>query len=247
MVTARRVLMLTLTVLAFVAATAAAQMPQSTTQQIPGAPVVTTQKLHGVVVLIEGNNVVVKQSNGELKTIRNVPESKRIMVDGKEVGIHDLQVGTQLTATTTTTTTPITTRTVTVGSGQVRAVSGDTVVLLLPNGDMKTYKVKPDYKFMVDGKEASVYELRPGMTVSAQKITEEPSVEVSANTVVTGHVPPPPPAPAPAPVAEPAPTAAPAPVEAPKKLPKTGSPVPLEGLLGFAFVAGAYAIRKFRG
>lgn len=245
MVTARRVLMLTLTVLAFVAATAAAQMPQSTTQQIPGAPVVTTQHLRGEVVLIEGNNVVVKLANGELKTIHNVPESRRIMVDGKEVGIHDLQVGTQLTATTTTITTPITVRTVTVGSGQVRAVSGDTVVLLLPNGDMKTYKVKPDFKFMVDGKEASVYELRPGMTVSAQKITEEPSVEINANTVVTGHVPPPPPAPAP--VAEPAPAAAPAPVEAPKKLPKTGSPVPLEGLLGLAFVAGSYAIRKFRG
>jgi hypothetical protein len=245
----------TVALTALLAATAAAQMPQTTTEQTKGAATVTTEKMSGEVVLVEGTTVVVKMANGELRTFSNVPESRRATIDGKEVGVRDLKPGTKLSATITKTETPITVRTTTVGTGRVAFVSGSTVILTLPNGENKQYKVKPDYKFNINGKPASVFELRQGMTVSAEKIVEEPKVEIAMDTKVVGQAPAPKaaapaPAPAPAPVAAaPAPAPAPAPAAAPAapaKLPKTASPVPLAGLLGGLFLAVSGALRLRR-
>jgi LPXTG-motif cell wall-anchored protein len=232
---------------ALLAAPAAAQtqMPQTTTEQTKGEATVTTEQMSGEVVKVEGNNLVVKMSSGELRTFSNVPDSRRALIDGKEVGVRDLKPGTKLTATLTKTTTPITVRTTTVGTGKVFFISGPNVILTLPNGECRQYKVTPDYHFMVNGKPATVYELRAGMTVSAEKIVEEPSVEIAMNTQVVGQAPA---AKALARAAEPAaasaPAAAPA-AEPPAKLPKTGSPVPLMGLLGLLLVGGSFAVRMF--
>jgi hypothetical protein len=49
--------------------------------------------------------------------------------------------------------------------------------------------VPPSYKFMVQGKPASVSELRKGMKVSATRIVEEPKTEIETTTVVTGKAP----------------------------------------------------------
>ena len=54
------------------------------------------------------------------------------------------------------------------------------------------YKVAESYRFIVDGMSASVHDLRKGMTVSAQRIVEEPRTEIASNTTVTGEAPPPP-------------------------------------------------------
>jgi LPXTG-motif cell wall-anchored protein len=239
-----------LIVIALLAATAAAQMPQTTTEKIKGAATVTTEKMSGEVVKVEGNTLVVKMSNGELRTFSNVPDSRKALVDGKELGVRDLQPGTRLTATITKTTTPVTVRTTTVGTGTVWMAMGTNVILTLPNGENKQYTVKPDTKFTVNGNPATVYELRPGMVVSAEKIVEEPTVEFATNARVVGQTPgsqyaaPASAAPAGAPV--PSQAAAPAGAAAPAKLPKTGSPVPLAGLLGLLFVGGSFAIRRFR-
>ena len=128
-------------------------------------------------------------------------------------------------------------RTVTVGSGQVWYVAPPTVILTLPNGENRQYKVSDDYKFIVGGRPATVFDLRKGMRVSAQKITEEPRTVVTANTVVTGELPPPvqtaaspPPsaAPVPTPAAEPVRTAEPVPASTPARsqppAPATDSP-----------------------
>ncbi len=263
MTTRRKILIglcMTFAVIVFLAATVAAQMPQTTTEKIKGAATVTTQEMKGTVVQVEGNNLVVKMSDGEIKTFNNVPDSRKAIIDGKEVGVRDLKPGTKLTATITTTTTPVTVRTTTVGSGRVWYVAGTTVILTLPNGENRQYKVARDYKLTVEGRPATVFDLRKGMTVSAEKIVEEPTVEITSGTRVVGEAPAPPPArmaaaepapaPAAAPVAEPAPApaaAAPAAEPAPaKKLPKTGSPVPLMGLLGLLFVGGSYGLRLIR-
>ena len=258
MTTARRILTrlcLTLSVVALLAATVMAQAPQTTTERTEGAATVTTEKMSGEVVQVEGNTLVVKMSSGDLRTFSNIPESRKALIDGKEVGVRDLKPGTTLNATITKTTTPVMVRTTTVGTGKVWYVGGTNVILTLPNGENKQYKVKPDYKFIVNGRPATVFELKPGMTVSAEKIVEEPTVEIATNTQVVGHAPgakpaaPAPvstqaaaPAPAPAPVAAPAP----APPAAPAKLPKTGSPLPLAGLLGFLLIGGSLAIRRYR-
>ncbi|MFZ0592643.1 MAG: LPXTG cell wall anchor domain-containing protein [Bryobacteraceae bacterium] len=236
----------------------AQQMPKQTKEEIKGASTVTTQEASGTVVAVEGNQLVVRMSTGGLRTF-NVPESRKFIVDGKELTVHDLQPGTQLTATVTTTKTPVTDRITTIGSGKVWFVSGNTVIVTLPNGENKMYHVKDSYRFDVNGQKASVHDLRKGMTVSAEKIVEEPRTEIASNTEVTGHAPPPPApkpvvaqAPAPAPAKEEAaPAPAPAPAEVaeakqPAELPKTGSELPLAGVLGLLLTGSAFYIRKLR-
>jgi len=170
---------------------AAAQMPSTTKSSIPGQATVQTETLSGTVVAIEGNHLAVRMSTGEMRTF-DVKPGARATVDGKEIGIEDLKVGTELTASYTTTTTPITDRTVTVGTGRVWHVQGSTVILTLPNGENRMYKVKDDYKFTIEGnKKATVFDLRKGMVISAEKIVEEPRTEIASNRKVTGTAPPP--------------------------------------------------------
>jgi LPXTG-motif cell wall-anchored protein len=192
-------------------------------------------------------------ASGEIRTFSNVPDSRKAIVDGTEVGVRDLQPGTKLTATITKTTTPITIRTTTVGTGKVWFVNAPYVILTLPNGENKEYKVKPDYKFTVDSKPATIHDLRKGMIVSAEKIVEEPSVELATDTKVVGIAP----KKAETAVAHSRPPiagqstasaqgAAPTTGATPTTLPKTGSPLPLTGLMGLLLVGGAGLVRMIR-
>ena len=56
------------------AAPAASQT--SSTQKIAGAAKVTTEKMSGDVVKVEGNSLVVKMTNGELRTFNNIPDTR---------------------------------------------------------------------------------------------------------------------------------------------------------------------------
>jgi hypothetical protein len=236
------------------------QMPRTTKEEIKGAPTVTTQQLKGTVIYVEGNTLVVRTSTGEIRQF-NPPDSRKFVVDGQELTVHELKPGTQLTATVTTTTTPVTERTTTIGTGKVWFVSGNTVIVTLPNKENRMYKVQENYRFTVDGKKASVHDLRKGMIISAEKIVEAPKTEIASNVAVTGHAPPAPKpvvaqsretAPTPPPVrAKPAPAPARAPVESAEakpapRLPKTASPLPLIGLLGLALTAASLGLRKLR-
>jgi len=49
--------------------------------------------------------------------------------------------------------------------------------------------VPASFKFMVEGKPATVHELKQGMKVTATKIVEEPQTELSTETVITGKAP----------------------------------------------------------
>jgi len=254
---------MTLAVTALFAVTATAQ---TTTQQTKGTPTVTTEQLRGEVVKVEGNTLVVKMSNGDLRTFSNIPDSRRATIDGVEVGVRDLKPGTKLTANITKTTTPVTIRTTTVKTAKVWYVSAPHVILTLPDGQNKQYTVKDDFKFIVNGQPATVFDLRAGMNVSAEKIVEEPTVEITTESKVVGQAPVAAAAkpaastakPAasgasstakPAPAAPPPAAAAPAPAPAtaaPAKLPKTGSPVALMGLLGLLMVGGSLALGRVR-
>jgi len=171
---------------------AAAQMPSTTKTSIPGQATVKTETLRGMVVAIEGSHLAVLMSTGEMRPF-DVKPGASDAVAGKEIGIEALKVGTKLMATYTTTATSITDRTVTVGTGRVWHVQGTTVILTLPNGENRMYKVNDDYKFTIEGnKKATVFDLRKGMVISAEKIVEEPRTEIASNTKVTGTAPPPP-------------------------------------------------------
>jgi len=145
--------------------------------------------LEGTVEYVEGNSLVVKMTNGAIRQF-NVPESRKFIIDGKELTVRDLEPKTKLRATVTTTTTPITERTTTVVTGNVWWVAGRTVILTLPSGENRTYNVPDGYKFNIEGnKNATVFDLKKGMRVSAEKILEEPKTEITSNTVVTGSAP----------------------------------------------------------
>ena len=240
---------------------AAPQQPQTTKEALRGNSSTATEHLQGTVEYVEGSTLVVRMADGGIREF-NVPDSRRFIIDGKEVAVQELKPGTKLRATTITTKTPVTERTTTVGTGKVWWVSGKTVILTLPNGENRQYTVKDDYKFTVNGvKNASVFDLRKGMTISAEKIVEEPKTEIVSNTVVTGRAPAPPaprpvvartppPAPAPAevaparpaPVEVPAPAPAPVAAEAPTELPHTASNVPLVGVLGLLLLGAGLGL-----
>jgi hypothetical protein len=257
----------TVIALASTAAKAQQKMPETTSHTIAGTPEVTTEQLHGTVLYVEGNRLVVRMANGQIREF-DPPESRKFVIDGKELSVGDLKPGTKLTGTITTTKTPVTERTRTVGTGKVWWINGRTVILTLPNGENKTYTVQAHYKFIIDGRPADVSELRKGMTVSAEKIVEVPRTEIASNTTVVGQAPPPPQPKAatvvkaqPAPAVEPAPAPVqtaqahqpPAPAEVtpsapePKQLPHTGSQIPLVGLLGLILTFAGLGLRKIAG
>src|SRR5688572_18738134 len=118
----------------------AQQMPRTTKDEIRGNATVKTEQLSGDVVVVEGNKLVVKMSDGDIRYFEP-PASRRFVIDGKDLTFRQLKTGTKLQATVTTTTTPITERTTTVGTGKVWFVSGNNVILTLPNGENRQYKV----------------------------------------------------------------------------------------------------------
>ena len=216
------------------------------TSTTAGQPTKTVQVERGEVVSVAGNDLFVKMENGDIRHFPNVPESARVTVDGQQLGIHDLKPGMKLQRTITTTSTPKTVTTVETVTGTVFWVSPpSSVSLRLEDGTVQQFKIPKGQKFTIDGKETDAFGLRKGMKVSATRITESPEVVVSQQRKVTGTAPTPPPADVPILVAKAQPV--PAPTEtAPEKLPKTGSMIPLLGLLGLLSLGMSLGLRILR-
>jgi LPXTG-motif cell wall-anchored protein len=223
---------------------------QSNTTTTAQTPTVQTQVEKGEVVYVEGNDLVVKMEDGTLRHIANVPESARVTVDGQQLGIHDLKVGMKLQRTITTTTTPKTITTVQSVTGKVWHVSPpNSVILTLADGKNQSFKIPKNQKFNVDGQMVDAWGLKKGMTISATKVVEEPITVVSQNKTLTGQLPPPPPPPPDVPILVvfvPAPAPAEVAAAAPAELPKTGSELPLIGLLGFLALTSSVGLRMAR-
>jgi RNase P/RNase MRP subunit p29 len=205
---------------------------------------------HGEVVLVNGNDLVVKMEDGSIRHFPNVPESARVTVDGQQLGIHDLKPGMKLQRTITMTTTPQTITTVQTVTGKVWHVNPpSSVILTLEDGTNQQFKIPKGQKFTVDGQETDAWGLRKGMNVSATKIVEVPQTTIDQQRKLTGTMPPPPPAPpadAPILIAEASPVPAPAAPAAPAELPKTGSLLPLIGLLGSFSLLSSFGLRVIR-
>jgi hypothetical protein len=210
----------------------------------------------GTVVLVDGNDLVVKAEDGHLVHFANVPESARATVDGQQLGIHDLKPGMTLERTITTTTTPQMITTVKHVTGSVWSVNPpSSVILTLEDGTNQAFKIPDGQKFNIDGQTTDAWGLRKGMRVSATKVTEVPETVVAQEKAVTGTMPN---ADLPAdlpilvvvlvPVDAPAPD--PAPVQtaavAPDSLPKTASQIPLIGMLGILTLLSGLALRAVR-
>jgi hypothetical protein len=221
---------------------------QTETSATAGQPTKTVTVERGEVVSVVGNDLFVKMENGDIRHFPNVPESARATVDGQQLGIHDLKPGMKLQRTITTTSTPKTVTTVESVTGTVFWVSPpSSVSLRLEDGTVQKFTIPKGQKFMIEGKETDAFGLRKGMKVSATRITESPEVVLSRERKVSGTAPPsPPPADVPILVAKAQPAPPPPTEEAPAKLPKTGSIIPLLGLLGLLTVGMSLGLRILR-
>jgi LPXTG-motif cell wall-anchored protein len=226
---------------------------QTKTSTTADKSTVQTKVESGEVVTVSGNDLVVKMSDGSLRHFANVPDSARVSVDGQQLGIHDLKPGMKLQRTITTTTTPKTITTVQSVTGTVWFVSPpNSVILSMEDGKNQQFKIPKNQKFNVDGQMVDAWGLKKGMRISATKVVEVPIVDVSQKRTVTGEMPPPPPPPPPADVpvlvveeevVVPVEVAQAAP---PAALPKTGSQLPLIGLLGLLSLASSLGLRTAR-
>ncbi len=225
---------------------------QTKTATTSDTATVQTQVESGEVVTVSGNDLVVKMADGSIRHLANVPESAKVTVDGQQLGIHDLKPGMKLQRTIITTSTPQTITTVQSVTGTVWFVSPpNSVILRLADGKNQQFKIPKNQKFNVDGQVVDAWGLKTGMKISATKVVETPVTEVTQSRTVTGELPPPPPPPPDVPILvlvvakEPAAPVQVAEAPAPE-LPKTGSELPLVGLLGLLSLASSLGVRMAR-
>jgi LPXTG-motif cell wall-anchored protein len=226
---------------------------QTDTSVSHGASTKQVQVERATVLVVEGDDLFVKMDDGTIRHFPSVPESARINVDGKELGIHDLKPGMTLRRTITTTTTPKVITTTQSVTGKVWYVQPpSTVILTLDDGTQQKFNIPKGQKFNINGQMVDAWGLKKGMMVSATKVVEEPVTVVEHQRQLTGNMPPPPPSPpadvpilvlvvrpmqAP-PVAE---TASAEP--APAALPKTASELPLLGFMGAVSLLSGLGLR----
>jgi hypothetical protein len=176
--------------LVFAVALQAQDTTKTNAKQGPGSTQVQVER--GEVVYVSGNDLVVKMENGEVRHV-TVPDSVRATVDGKELSVHELKPGMKLQRTITTTSTPKTVTTVRTIQGKVFHVNApSSVILTLPDGTNKQYKVPKGQKFTIGGEEKTVFDLRKGMNVAATVLTQVPETVVAQQRNVTGSAPNPP-------------------------------------------------------
>jgi hypothetical protein len=252
----RALLVLAVAVFGLILNTNISAQVQTETFATTGQPTTEVKVDRGTVVLVDGNDLVVKAEDGHLVHFANVPESARATVDGQQLGIHDLRPGMTLERTITTTTTPQTITTVKRVTGTVWSVNPpNSVILTLEDGTNQAFKIPAGQQFNIDGHVTDAWGLRKGMKISATKVTEVPETVVEQQKAVTGTMPPPDP-PADLPILVlvvipvDAPAADPVPVEtaafATDALPKTASQLPLIGMLGLLALLCGLSLRAVR-
>jgi LPXTG-motif cell wall-anchored protein len=245
---------------AMLASSAAANAQVQTTTKVVanGLVVRHIQVQTGTVVFVSGNDLWVQDSAGQIRHFPNVPESARVTVGGQQLGVHDLKPGMMIQRTTITTAVPKLTTTVQTVTGTVFFVNPpSSVILTMADNTNQRFTIPKGQMFKVNGQMTDAFGLRKGMQISATKVVEVPETVVTQRRILAGKMPPPPPPAANQPIliavlvpvrmsapAAPAVTEA-APAPAPK-LPKTGSSMPLIGLLGLLLLGASFALRSVR-
>jgi LPXTG-motif cell wall-anchored protein len=235
---------------------ASAQVETKTQTSADGTPTKTVKIERGEVVYVSGNNLVVKAEDGTLRHFDNVPDSRTVTVDGQQLNVHQLKPGMKLERQTITTSVPKMITTIKTVTGTVWQVTPPTsVILTMENGKNQRFKIPNGQKFTVNGQETDAFGLRKGMRINAQQVIEQPETVIMTEVKRTGTMPPPPPPMQPdVPVLvlvvvpdTPVQTAAAAPTEAaPTKLPKTGTSLPLIGVLGALLMALGLGVKIVR-
>jgi hypothetical protein len=245
---ARVWLMLAATATFFACAASMSGQVQTATDTTKGASTQNVTVERAEVQSVSGNDLFVKMEDGTLRHFPNVSESARVSVDGKQLGIHDLKPGMKLERTITVTKTPTVVTTTQTVTGKVWHVTPpNSVILTLEDGTNQKFNIPKDQKFNINGQMTDAWGLKKGMKISATKIVEEPVDVYQHEQHVAGSMPPPPPPPPDQPilvaVAAPPPALAPAPAP---EMPKTGSLLPLIGLLGLCLMLSSLGLKVIR-
>jgi hypothetical protein len=248
---------------ALVCLTAGVAVAQTTTS--------STQTKKFQIIAVDGNTLVVKLPEGTREL--TVADDFRFNVDGKQLSVRELKAGMAGTAniTTTTTVTPVVVTEVKEGT-VVKAMG--TSIIVQTGGGYKMFSQgdidKRGIKIMRDGRVASISDFRendkltatiittmPPKVMTQQEVTAtlaksnasagagtgtagagtaKPATTTTKPAASTAGAPPPPP------------PAASTSGAKPKALPKTASPLPLVGLIGFAslFAGLALTVRRRR-
>jgi hypothetical protein len=131
------------------------------------AQLVDTKIENGEVVYIEGNALVVKYANGELRQFE-MPENSKFSVDGKDMTVHELKPGMKLTTVFSTTVEPRLVDTVKViDMGTVWKIIGSNLIITTPGGENKMYRVPSGGSVTIGGVEKSLDQLHPGDLLTA--------------------------------------------------------------------------------
>jgi hypothetical protein len=169
---------------------------QTTTSMQSGQSKEVVQVDRGTVIVVEGSDLIVRMEDGSMRHFDNIPQSAKVTVGGKQLGVHDLKPGMKLQRTITTTTTPQVVTTIETVKGKVWYIAApSTVILTLENGTNQSFKIPKDQKFKVDGQMVDAFGVKKGMVITATKIVEVPTSVVSQDRSVTGTMPAPPVAP----------------------------------------------------
>ena len=126
----------------FAALTFAQVQAQTTTTSGPATKQVTIES--GEVVAVEGNDLFVKMDDGTLRDFPNIPASASVNVDGKQLGLSDLQPGMKLQRATVRTTTPQVVTTVETVTGKVGTCAIHRVlplIVTLENNENQQFKI----------------------------------------------------------------------------------------------------------
>jgi LPXTG-motif cell wall-anchored protein len=222
----------------------------STTKTVapPTHEVQPTHVQNAEVIHVSGHHLVVELQNGRFELL-NLPENFKFQIDGKDLTVHELTPGTKLSQEIHTVTTPQEVTTLRTLNGRVWHVNAPHLIVSLPEGGNREFTVPDDAVFHISGEDKTVFDLRKGMNFSATVLTVEPVQSATMHTVVTGQAPPPPDVAFEGPMlieeSREAPTMTAAVQEPPvQELPKTGSLLPLIGLIGVLSL-GLYAGMRF--
>ena len=209
---------------------------------VAAAQTTTYEIKQGTVLHVDGNHLYVEMADGSVRDAE-VPSDFLFDVDGRKVPISQLKKGTKLTQTIATTTTPHIVKSTEIKEGTVVQRIGQTLIYRDKLGQIhKVTGVPEGFELYRNGKLVPMEALAGGDRVTAHIVHTETTIITEEEMGIAGRAPKAPKA-KPAPVAKPVYKPAPAPV-----LPKTGSNLPLVGLMGLLALTaglGIGVIRRF--
>ena len=220
---------LIIALVAVVAMGATVAMAQTTTYEIK----------QGTVLHVYGDNLVVKMSDGTVRDIE-IPSDFLFEVDGRKLPVSQLKPGTKLTSTVAVTQTPHVVKTTEVREATVVQRIGQTLIYRDKLGQIhKVTGIPKGFELYRNGKAVPIEALAGGDRVTAHIVRKEESIITEHEVKVAGSAPR-------ARQAKPAPVAMPAAPKPAPVLPKTGSSLPLVGLMGLVALAAGLGIGVIR-